>query len=75
MAKDLLFEIGIEEIPARFMEPALKQLRELAADGLQQAGWNMRICRFMARRAALLCWLRIWRKCSRTASRKAKALL
>ncbi len=38
MAKDLLFEIGIEEIPARFMEPALKQLRELAADGLQQAG-------------------------------------
>ncbi len=38
MAKDLLFEIGIEEIPARFMEPALNQLRELAADGLQQAG-------------------------------------
>lgn len=38
MAKDLLFEIGIEEIPARFMEPALKQLRELAADSLQQAG-------------------------------------
>lgn len=38
MAKDLLFEIGIEEIPARFMEPALKQLRELAAAGLQQAG-------------------------------------
>ena len=42
MAKDLLFEIGIEEIPARFMEPALKQLRELAADGLQQAGLEYR---------------------------------
>ena len=26
MARDLLFEIGIEEIPARFMEPALKQI-------------------------------------------------
>ncbi|MCX4266315.1 MAG: glycine--tRNA ligase subunit beta, partial [Firmicutes bacterium] len=38
MARDLLFEIGIEEIPARFMEPALKQLRELTAAALQQAG-------------------------------------
>ena len=38
MAKDLLFEIGIEEIPARFMEPALKQIRELTAAGLEDAG-------------------------------------
>ncbi len=38
MAKDLLFEIGIEEIPARFMEPALKQIRELTAAGLDEAG-------------------------------------
>ncbi len=38
MARDLLFEIGIEEIPARFMEPALKQLRELTTAALQQAG-------------------------------------
>jgi len=37
MAKDLLFEIGTEEIPARFMGPALKQLRELAENGLAQA--------------------------------------
>ncbi len=38
MARDLLFEIGIEEIPARFMEPALKQLRELTQAALAQAG-------------------------------------
>lgn len=36
MAKDLLFEIGTEEIPARFMEPALKQMRELAEAGLKE---------------------------------------
>lgn len=35
MAKDLLFEIGTEEIPARFMEPALKQMKELAEAGLK----------------------------------------
>lgn len=35
MAKDLLFEIGTEEIPARFMEPALKQMKELADTGLK----------------------------------------
>ncbi|WP_031513303.1 glycine--tRNA ligase subunit beta [Desulfofalx alkaliphila] len=29
MAKDFLLEIGIEEMPARFMAPALKQLKEL----------------------------------------------
>ncbi len=38
MAKDLLFEIGIEEIPARFMEPALKQIRELITAALDEAG-------------------------------------
>jgi glycyl-tRNA synthetase beta chain len=38
MAKDLLFEIGIEEIPARFMEPALKQLKELMSEKLAEAG-------------------------------------
>ncbi|MDD2497397.1 MAG: glycine--tRNA ligase subunit beta [Desulfitobacteriaceae bacterium] len=37
MAKDLLFEIGTEEIPARFMSPALKQMRELAENGLNEA--------------------------------------
>jgi len=30
MTKDLLLEIGTEEIPARFMEPALSQMAELA---------------------------------------------
>jgi len=36
MAKDLLFELGIEEIPARFMAPALKQLSELTAAKLAE---------------------------------------
>ena len=35
MTKDLLLEIGTEEIPARFFEPALKQMAELAAAALQ----------------------------------------
>ncbi|WP_273483068.1 glycine--tRNA ligase subunit beta [Desulforamulus ruminis] len=30
MAKDFLLEIGIEEMPARFLNPALDQLKELA---------------------------------------------
>lgn len=38
MAKDLLFEIGIEEIPARFMAPALKQIKETVAAKLAEAG-------------------------------------
>ncbi|HHW07912.1 MAG TPA: glycine--tRNA ligase subunit beta [Clostridia bacterium] len=37
MSQDLLFEIGTEEIPARFMEPALKQLKELAERELTEA--------------------------------------
>ncbi len=32
MSKDLLLEIGTEEIPATFMEQSFKQLRELAKD-------------------------------------------
>lgn len=38
MAKDLLFEIGIEEIPARFMAPALKQIKETVTAKLAEAG-------------------------------------
>ncbi len=34
---DLLFEIGVEEIPAPAVLPALKQLEELVADGLEEA--------------------------------------
>ncbi|MDD4716385.1 MAG: glycine--tRNA ligase subunit beta [Oscillospiraceae bacterium] len=37
MAKDLLFEIGTEEIPARFMGPALKQIKELAENSLKDS--------------------------------------
>ena len=35
---DLLLEIGVEEIPARFLPPAIKQIEQLAAAGLQEAG-------------------------------------
>lgn len=38
MAKDLLFEIGIEEIPARFMAPALRQIEEIMTQKLAEAG-------------------------------------
>ena len=37
MAKDLLFELGTEEIPARFMPGALAQLAENAAKALAEA--------------------------------------
>lgn len=37
MTRDLLLEIGTEEIPARFMSPALSQLKELAETGLKEA--------------------------------------
>ena len=36
MAKDLLFEIGTEEIPARFMPGVLARLDELAVKGLDE---------------------------------------
>ncbi|GAB6180081.1 glycine--tRNA ligase subunit beta [Desulfotomaculum defluvii] len=36
MAKDFLLEIGIEEMPARFLGPALTQLKELTAKTLQE---------------------------------------
>ena len=35
---DLLLEIGVEEIPARFLPPAVKQLNALAAEALALAG-------------------------------------
>ena len=34
--KNLLFEIGVEELPAGFLFPALGQLRELAESGLKE---------------------------------------
>ncbi|MTV50156.1 glycine--tRNA ligase subunit beta [Heliobacillus mobilis] len=34
--RDLLLEIGTEEIPAKFMAPALAQLKDLAEKGLQE---------------------------------------
>lgn len=36
--RDLLLEVGVEEIPARFLPPALEQLKSLAAQGLATAG-------------------------------------
>lgn len=36
MAKDFLLEVGIEEMPARFLTPALTQLKELTAKTLQE---------------------------------------
>ena len=40
MAKDFLLEIGTEEIPARFINPALKQLKELTAKMLKEERLN-----------------------------------
>ncbi|NLT95585.1 MAG: glycine--tRNA ligase subunit beta [Clostridia bacterium] len=37
---DLLLEIGTEEIPAKFMPPALEQLKELAENKLNEARLN-----------------------------------
>ncbi len=36
MTADLLFEIGVEELPAGYVPPALAQLEELARDGLKE---------------------------------------
>lgn len=35
---DLLLEIGVEEIPARFLPPAIVQIRQLAEEALTEAG-------------------------------------
>ncbi len=35
MARDFLLEIGVEELPARFLDPALAQLRKLTGQVLQ----------------------------------------
>ena len=35
--RDFLLEIGLEEVPAKFMPPALEQLKSLAAKGLEEA--------------------------------------
>ncbi len=37
MSKSILLEIGVEEVPARFIPPALRMLRELAEAGLKDA--------------------------------------
>ena len=37
MAKDLLFEIGLEEVPARFLRPAMEQLKERTEKWLEQS--------------------------------------
>ncbi|MFA5536803.1 MAG: glycine--tRNA ligase subunit beta [Bacillota bacterium] len=42
MHQDLLFEIGTEEIPARFMGPALDQLNKLAKEAFEEARLDYR---------------------------------
>jgi len=56
MPKDFLFELGVEEIPARFMAPLLEQLRQLAAGQLAAAGLAYASLRVLAtpRRLTLL---------------------
>ncbi|MDD2554347.1 MAG: glycine--tRNA ligase subunit beta [Desulfotomaculaceae bacterium] len=36
VSRDFLLEIGVEEMPARFLDPALAELKELAAAALQE---------------------------------------
>ncbi|MCL1975607.1 MAG: glycine--tRNA ligase subunit beta [Firmicutes bacterium] len=36
--RDLLFEIGVEEIPARFLPPTIDQLQSLAKEAMNEAG-------------------------------------
>ena len=43
MSKNLLLEIGTEEIPARFMPNVLKQLESLATDKLKQLRIHLRL--------------------------------
>lgn len=38
MTKDLLWEVGVEEIPARFLPPAIKQMEQLAREAFGEAG-------------------------------------
>lgn len=54
--KDLLFEIGCEEIPARFLPGAIKQMENLAAAALKEQGLAYESLRILAtpRRLTLL---------------------
>ncbi|MFQ6132900.1 MAG: glycine--tRNA ligase subunit beta, partial [Armatimonadota bacterium] len=57
MARDALLEIGVEEIPARFMLPALEQLQELLERQLQERRLDyegIKICGTPRRLAALV---------------------
>ena len=56
MAKDLLWELGVEEVPARFLPPVVKQLRDLAEEAFKSAGLAYESLRVLAtpRRLTLL---------------------
>ena len=56
MAKDLLWELGVEEVPARFLPPVVKQLKELAEEAFRTAGLSYDDLRVLAtpRRLTLL---------------------
>jgi glycyl-tRNA synthetase beta chain len=54
--KDLLLEIGVEELPARFVGPGLASLKALAEKALQDAGLSFKSAKALGtpRRLALL---------------------
>ena len=56
MSKNLLLEIGTEEIPARFMPNVLKQLESLATDKLKQLRIQFKVVKVYGtpRRMALM---------------------
>ncbi|MBQ6606889.1 MAG: glycine--tRNA ligase subunit beta [Firmicutes bacterium] len=56
MAKDLLWELGVEEVPARFLPPVIKQLKDLAEEAFRAAGLSYDDLRVLAtpRRLTLL---------------------
>jgi len=45
MTKDLLLEIGVEELPARFVPPALEALKSLGENALKNAGLSFKSLR------------------------------
>lgn len=41
MAKDLLLEIGLEEVPARFVRGAMNQLKEKAGQMVRRFAYSL----------------------------------
>ena len=62
MSKDLLLEIGTEEIPAHYMPSALKQLHEGAADIFAKNHLDYKDIRTVGTPRRLAYWLPDWLK-------------